>query len=38
MEDTGKYVDGCLTDYVDSLADNYPTFEEICDAKKLAEK
>lgn len=34
MEDTGKYVDECLTDYVESLADNYPTYEEVCDTKK----
>lgn len=33
-----KYVDECLTDYVENLVDGYPTFEEICDAKKLAEK
>ena len=38
MEDTGKYVDGCLTDYVDSLADNYPTYEEVCETEKLIEK
>lgn len=38
MEDTGKYVDGCLTDYVDSLVDNYPTYEEVCETEKLIEK
>jgi len=35
MEDTGKYVDGCLTDYVDSLADNYPTYEEVAKQQSL---
>lgn len=29
-----KYVDECLTDYVDNLVDSYPTFEEICNTKK----
>lgn len=38
MEDTGKYVDECLTDYVDSLVDNYPTYEEFCETEKLIEK
>lgn len=38
MEDTGKYVDGCLTDYVDNLVDNYPTYEEVCETEKLIEK
>lgn len=35
MEDTGKYVDECLTDYVDSLADNYPTYEEVAKQQGL---
>lgn len=35
MEDTGKYVDGCLTDYVDSLVDNYPTYEEVAKQQGL---
>lgn len=33
-----KYVDECLTDYVESLADNYPTYEEVCETEKLIEK
>lgn len=33
-----KYVDECLTDYVDNLADSYPAYEEVCETEKLIEK
>lgn len=30
-----KYVDECLTDYVENLVDSYPTFEEVAKQQGL---